>query len=187
MAPNSLFAVLLRSPWWLSFALVGLIVLIAAAWLPSPYEVFGALGSLPIFGVGCVAAWRQLRAPSAAQVQARLDTAARLAWRDFSDQLARAWQAEGYAVQRLHGPATDLRLEKAGQVHLVSARRWKAAHHGIEPLRDLQAALAPHGAQTGVYVALQPLSEQAQALARGQGLVLLQGEALARLLGKASA
>ena len=68
MPPNSLFAVLLRSPWWISFALVGLIALVAFALLPAQYAVVGALGGLPIFVVGCMAAWRQLHAPSPARV-----------------------------------------------------------------------------------------------------------------------
>ena len=47
MPPNSLFAVLLRSPWWISFALVGLIALVAFALLPAQYAVVGALGVRP--------------------------------------------------------------------------------------------------------------------------------------------
>ena len=37
MSPNSLFAVLLRSPWWVSFALMGLFSLAAVALLPRDY------------------------------------------------------------------------------------------------------------------------------------------------------
>ena len=34
MAPNSLFAILLRKPWWVSIALVGVIALAARALVP---------------------------------------------------------------------------------------------------------------------------------------------------------
>ena len=34
MAEKSLFAILLRSPWWISFVVVGVIVLAAGALLP---------------------------------------------------------------------------------------------------------------------------------------------------------
>ncbi|NUN60705.1 MAG: restriction endonuclease, partial [Burkholderiaceae bacterium] len=68
MSPNSLFAILLRSPWWISFALVGLFSLAAAAVLPREYLFAGILGTFPFFAVGCVAAWRQWRAPSAARM-----------------------------------------------------------------------------------------------------------------------
>ena len=59
MSPNSLFAVLLRSPWWVSFALMGLFSLAAVALLPRDYALAGVLGTFPFFAVGCIAAWRQ--------------------------------------------------------------------------------------------------------------------------------
>ena len=73
MAEKSLFAVLLRSPWWISFVVVGLITLASGALLPREYFVVGALSSFPIFVVGCIAAWRQLRAPSPDRVAEILD------------------------------------------------------------------------------------------------------------------
>lgn len=70
MSSNSLFAILLRSPWWVSFALVGVFSLAAAALLPRDYVLVGLLGTFPFFVVGCVGAWRQWRAPSAARMAA---------------------------------------------------------------------------------------------------------------------
>ena len=67
MAEKSLFAVLLRSPWWISFVVVGLITLASGVLLPKEYFVVGALSGFPIFVVGCIAAWKQLRAPSHAR------------------------------------------------------------------------------------------------------------------------
>ncbi len=59
MAPNSLFAILLRSPWWISFCVaVGIIVLARVA-LPSQYFIFGAVGPLPLLVIGSIASWRQ--------------------------------------------------------------------------------------------------------------------------------
>ena len=57
MSENSLFALLLRSPWWISFVLVACVALISKALLPSEYFIYGALGGFPIFVVGCIAAW----------------------------------------------------------------------------------------------------------------------------------
>lgn len=183
-APNSLFAILLRSRWWVSFAVAGAIALAAFALLPRDLAPFAALGALPIFVVGCVAAWRQWRAPSPAQVEQALAAARSQSWKDFADTLARAWQAEGYTVQRAAQAAYDFRLERSGQRTLVSARRWKAANHGAEPLRELQGALQGESAHAGLYVALQPLSDNARLYARDQGLGVLHGEALAALLRK---
>lgn len=188
MAPNSGFAILLRSPWWVSFVIAGAIVLACGALLPADVAPFAAIGALPIVVVGCIAAWRQWRAPGAARVQSALDAAAAMPWRDFADLLEHAWSAEGHAVERLSGTQADLRITRGEQTLLVAARRYKAASHGVEPLRALQAEVQQRGARAGVYVVLQgQVSEQARGFARDQGLALLEGEALAALLLKAPA
>ncbi len=186
MAPNSGFAILLRSPWWVSFAIAAAIVLACGALLPAHLAPFAAVGALPVAVIGCMAAWRQWRTPSAARVQAVLEAAGAMPWRDFANRLERAWRAEGQEVQRTGGTHSDLCLTKGEQTLLVAARRYKAATHGVEPLRELQAEVQRQGARAGVYVALQgQVSEQARSFARDNGLALLEGQALASLLLKA--
>ena len=184
MAEKSLFAMLLRSPWWVSFVVVGLIVLASGAFLPKEYFVVGALAGFPIFVVGCIAAWKQLRAPNPAKVVEMLDAVASMPWRSFADTLASAWTRVGYTVERLNNhPGADMRLALRGKTTLVSAKRWKAATHGVEPLRELHAAMQAGDAPAGVYVAaLGQVSDNAQVFAREHGIVVLQGDAVARLL-----
>ena len=188
MSENSLFAVLLRSPWWISFVVVGLITLAAGALLPKEYFVVGALAGFPIFVVGCMAAWRQLRAPNPAKVVEMLEAVGSMPWRSFADTLATAWERAGYSVERLTGNnanGADMRLSQGGKTTLVSAKRWKAATHGVEPLRELHTAMTSADASAGVYVAaLGQVSENAQAFAREHGIVVLQGDAVAQLLLK---
>ena len=188
MSENSLFDVLLRSPWWISFVVVGLITLAAGAFLPKEYFVVGALAGFPIFVVGCMAAWKQLRAPNPAKVAEMLDAVASMPWRSFADTLATAWERAGYTVERLNADgnnAADMRLTLGGKTTLVSAKRWKAATHGVEPLRELQAAMAAADASAGVYVAaLGQVSDNARVYARDHGIVVLQGDAVAQLLLK---
>ncbi|MET1115705.1 MAG: restriction endonuclease [Comamonas sp.] len=186
MAPNSLFAILLRSRWWLSFAAAAGVTLVCMLALPAHIAPFGALAATPLWVVGGIAAWRQLRAPSPAQVERLLAECANQPWRGFAQQLEKAWRAEGYSVEVLGPGVIDFRLERAGQTTLVSARRWKAALHGVEPLRELQAARVRASADKAVYVALQPLGENAALYARDQQLVVLAGADLAALLAKAS-
>jgi restriction system protein len=183
MSENSLFALLLRSPWWISFVLVAAVALASRALLPAEYVVFGALGAFPIFVVGCIAAWRQLRAPSAAKVQQKLESVQAMPWNAFSQALTHAWVGQGFDVNVASKGAVDLRLVKDGQTILVSAKRWKAATHGIEPLRELYNAVQSQGAQGAIYVAGQgSVSESAALFARDHGITLLQGPALAALL-----
>ena len=56
MSDRSLFAILLRSPWWMSFLLVAAISLASSALLPTEYKVVGALCSLPFAVIGAMAA-----------------------------------------------------------------------------------------------------------------------------------
>jgi restriction system protein len=184
MAEKSLFAVLLRSPWWISFLVVGLITLVSGALLPKEYFVVGSLAGFPIFVVGCIAAWRQLRAPSPAKVAEMLGAVNSMPWRSFSDTLAAAWERDGCTVERLNNKgAADLAVTLAGKTTLVSARRWKAATHGVEPLRELHAAMQARDAFAGVYVITQgELSDNARTFARDHGISVLQDEGVARLL-----
>ncbi len=184
MSHNSLFAILLRSPWWVSFALVGLFSLAAAALLPREYVYAGVLGTFPFFAVGCVAAWRQWRAPSAARVAAMHAQLQTWHWRDLADALERSWNTNGLTVQRLTGGgAADFVLTQDGQTLLASARRWKAATHGMEPLRELHAAMQARGAAAGLYLLAQgSLSDNARLFARDHGITVVQGDALAGLL-----
>jgi len=70
MAKNSLFAILLRSPWWISILVAAGIVMAARFVVSEVYAVFAAL---PFIVIGGVAGWRQLRAPSAARVAETLE------------------------------------------------------------------------------------------------------------------
>jgi restriction system protein len=181
MNERSLFAVLLRSPWWISLLISVLMSLVAFALLPQDYAVVVMLGTFPFVVVAAVAAWRQWQAPGAAQVEAALARAGAMHWRDFSDVLVQVYTAAGYAVTRLESEGADLRIERAGQRSLLSCRRWKAVNHGVETLKALQAACEREGA-CGVYLCLAPVSEAAEAYARQQGLQLVQGQALGLLL-----
>ena len=169
MAPNSLFAILLRNPWWMSFALAGAISMICAALLPKNLVVFGVLGTIPFWVTGGVALSRQWNAPSAAALQAETERLAGLSWVVFSKELQAKFEKQGFQVERLAGKAgetADFRLSKAGQTTLVAAKRYKAASHGIEPLQALVAQQVALGADKAMYVCLGGLSEQAEAFAR---------------------
>lgn len=183
MNERSLFAVLLRSPWWISLSIVLVISLIARALLPMDYAVVVMLGTAPFMVITVMAAWRQWRAPRAAELDAALQRAAAMNWRDFGAWVQECYARQGYTVTRLEGEAADFRLERQGQASLLSCRRWKAASHGVEALRALQSACEQEGAR-GVYLSLAPVSEAAERYAQAAGLQLVHGQALALLLTK---
>lgn len=181
MAPNSLFAVLLRSPWWISLVLALAVAGASRALLGDALWLYGAAGGLPFVVIAAVAGWRQMQAPSAAQVEATLKAVQAMPWREFQAALERGYQRQGCAVERVEG-AADLLVRQGGRGTLVCARRWKAGNHGIETLEALQAARIDRGVQASAYVALGPLSESARRFAAAHGVQVIDAQGLARLL-----
>jgi restriction system protein len=182
MSPNSLFAVLLRSPWWASLLIVLVFVLASVALLPAEYRPFGMMGALPFLGIGLYRAWQQWQAPNPKRVAHALERAGAMPWRDFSAVLQQVYKRQGYAVAPLPGPVADLQLTLAGRTTLVSCKRWKAAVHGIDPLRELVNAKQSFDADRCTYISLGAVSEQAQRFAKEQGITLVSGQALAILI-----
>src|SRR3954471_23567405 len=107
MHRSSLFAILLRSPWWASAAVAIGVVAAMRLVLPQVYAFFAAV---PFLVVAAVAAWRQLRAPSAAKVAQRLEALRAQPWEEFAGAVESAFRQEGYPVSRLDGRAADFEL-----------------------------------------------------------------------------
>jgi len=187
MAPNSLFAVLLRSPWWISIGLVALIALIAAALLPAQYVAFGVMGGFPFLVIGLIAAQRQWRAPGAAQTTKVLEKLGGMAWREFSQVLARAYERQGYQVSKIAGDAADLLLTKDGRTTLIACKRWKASIHGAEPLRALARARQQHDASLAIYVSIHAVNDATRRAARDHQIGLTDGVDLVSLVRKEAA
>ena len=174
MAPNSLFAILMRNPWWISLLIVIVFSLLCLAILPKNMVIFGIMGTFPFFVTGIVAFKRQWGVPSPAKQQAELDRLSALSWRDFSAELEAKFVKQGFEVTRLDAKsstgAADFKLEKGGHVTLVSAKRYKAATHGLEALQALVTQQEAQGADRAMYVCLGGLTEQAGKFARERGV-----------------
>lgn len=182
MAKDSLFAVLLRSPWWMSLGVAAGFAALARLVLPEEYRLVGSLTALPFLVIAAMVGWKRLRAPSTAHVATTLETAGSLSWREFSSALEEAFRSDGYAVTRLDQPAADFRMVKAGRTSLVACKRWKAASTGVPPLRELHAAGEAVEADECVYVSLGEITDNARRFATEQRIRLLQGTELAQLL-----
>lgn len=182
MAQNSLFAILLRSPWWISIAIAALIVGIARAALRDQFFLYGAFAAMPFIVIGIIAAWKQLRAPSAARVADALQTVRSMAWREFADTMENAFRRNGYEVTRLAGPAADFAIVKSGRTALVSCKRWKAASNGVEPLRELHAAMEAREAQESIFVTAGEITDNARQFAIAQKIRVIREAELVQLL-----
>ena len=168
MAKNSLFAILLRSRWWISVVIGVLIGVVAMALLPAEMRVVGALSGAPFLVIGAMAARSQWRLPSEARVAQTVQAVQAMAWPAFAALLEQGFKQEGYTVTRSQHAAFDFELQREGRRTRVSARRWKAARIGMEGLRELQAArvLADELDETAaIHIGLGELSDNARSYA----------------------
>lgn len=182
MAKNSLFAILLRKPWGLSLGIAAVLGLIAMALLPADYRLAGALSGFPFLVIAAMAAWRQRRMPSEAEIVQTHQALAAMTWPAFASLLEQAFQRDGYAVQRSPAAGVDFELERQGRRMLVSARRWKSARSGIEVLQALQAQREAREAADALFVGLGPISDTARPFAAQHGIAVWQAAELAQAL-----
>lgn len=187
MSEQSLFAILLRSPWWISAAIAGGLAAVGVTLLREEWRIYGVFMAAPFVVIAGIALWRQLKAPSSRRVAATLDTVRAMHWNDFSAALERGFRRDGYEVSRVAGPAADFEIAKAGRRALVSGKRWKVARTGVEPLRELDGAKAARDAHECIYVVAGELTEQARAFAAQKRIRLIGGVELATLVPEASA
>ncbi|WP_454691746.1 restriction endonuclease [Achromobacter aloeverae] len=179
---DSIFGALMRSPWWISAVIALVFIVGAIAGLPKEYWAVGVFGAVPFLVIAVLAGWRQARAPSASRVDAVAAAVAAMPWPAFASAVQAGFERDGCQVERLDGGGADFALNKGGHVALVSARRWKAARTGVEPLRELQAVRERLGAREAVYIALGDISPSAQAYAGKHGISFMAAPALAKLL-----
>ena len=182
MAKNSLFAVLLRSPWWISVVIALALGLLSFALLPEQLRVVGALSALPFVVIGVMAARRQWHLPSTARVAATHSALAAMAWPEFAALLEQSFRRDGYTVEPGGAAAVDFVLERKGRRMLVCARRWKSARTGLEALRALQGAREAGDAPDALYVGLGSLTDTARSFAAEHRVAIWQAAELAQAL-----
>ena len=179
---NSLFAILLRSSWWISFVIAGTVTAVAIALLPEAYRIFGIVTGLPFLVIGCIAAWKQLQAPSRSRIDNTLAAVRAMSWAEFSRAIEAAYRRQGYGVSAVSGTAANFEITKEGRTALVNCKRWKVAHTGVEALRDLHAMKEARSAHECIYVAAGEFTDNARAFAIKHAIKLVGGPELARLL-----
>jgi restriction system protein len=91
-----------------------------------------------------------------------------------------AFTRQGYSVTPLTG-AADMLLEKKGVRTVVSAKRWKAAAMGLEPLRELVAHRDALEASNSVCISLGQVSTKAEEYAAEHRITLISDADLVML------
>ena len=174
---NSIFGILMRARWWTS-ALVALGVFgLARLLLPEGLALFAAL---PFAVIACVVAWKEIRQPRGSRLDTALASLRAMPWEEFASALEAGYRAQGYAVTRVEG-AADFELAKDGKLRLLSARRWKAAVTGVEPLRELAAVGEKRGATECLVAVAGGMSDRARAFLGERGMKAVEGGDLVAL------
>jgi restriction system protein len=181
VSENSLFAVLMRSGWWISFAVAVALLLIVWLVIPERYQMPASSLALPFLIIAAMTGWKQFQLPGAARVAATVEAVKAMSWREFSECVEQAYLREAYSVTRLAGSA-DFKLTKMGKTTLVCCKRWKAASHGVEPLRELERRREAEDAHEALYVALGGVTDNAREFVAKRRVRLLEGRELTALL-----
>ena len=179
LSENSLFAILLRSRWWVSLLVALGAFVVVRLFLDAGYAIFAAL---PFIVIAVAALWRQRGVPSGARLDAAIDTLRAMTWEEFARALEQGYRREGYIVKRVEG-AADFELERAGRLSLVAAKRWKASRTGVEPLKELVAAGEARGAVECVYVLAGEMTQNALGFAKKTKINWMRGADLVKLAG----
>jgi restriction system protein len=80
ISDKSLFAILMRSPWWISAGIAFAVIVLALAFLPEAYRIPGAAMAFPFLVIGGISAWRCLRAPSARRIDRTFEAVRAMSW-----------------------------------------------------------------------------------------------------------
>jgi restriction system protein len=173
MNKNSLFAILLRSPWWVSLSIALAILAIAWVALPPQYKLFGMLISGPFWIVSAMAGWRRYRLPNPEYVEHRLQVFRSMSWLDFSAAVQQALLRDGFVVSRLDSSEADFAIDTGERKGLVSCKRWKVPTNGVEPLRDLYQAMKNSDGDECIYVTTGNFTQNAMQFAVEKKIRLL--------------
>jgi restriction system protein len=111
-----------------------------------------------------------------------------MSWRDFELLVGEAFRKRGYWVTEAGGGGADggidAKLEKGGEVFLVQCKQWRAYKVSVNVVRELLGVMVAQGATGGFVVTSGVFTAEAEAFAKGRNIELLDGAALAAMIGK---
>ena len=179
MAHGSLFAVLLRSPWWYSALIAVALIAIGAAVVDGKYLILGVFTSFPFLGISGFALYKQSQLPSRERIVEIAEHAQQLSAMQVANKIAESYTSARFDKAIFKGADAELELTRGNRKILVSTKRFKARNTGIEPFKRLLAAGEKSEATAYIYVALGDVSQTAQSFATDNNIELVQATELA--------
>ncbi len=183
ISEKSLFAVLLRSPWWYSLALGVAVIAASRALLSNELWIFGAMGGVPFLVITGIAVYRQRNRMSQAAIATTLESMGQQGWKDFSAQLETQLGRHGYHIDsRSAGSGADYVVSRQGRISVLCAKRWKAAQVSESDLQALRNSMDQHEARDGLYLSLGRANAKTQAFAQLNRIAILSDAPLAEFV-----
>ena len=209
---EDLIEIAVRLPWAVSVALAGALYILfhvfasAAAVHPTNASELGVFASRQLLST--IASFLQYLLPLALLVGAGASFARRrhnavlladgtadparsisaLSWQDFERLVGASFERDGFAVTHTGGGGADggvdLVLTKGRESTLVQCKQWRAQKVGVRTVRELYGVMAARGAAHGIVVSAGDFTPDARKFVSGRNIDLLNGSALAAMLGK---
>lgn len=186
MAENSLFVVLLRSPWWYS-VLIGLVfITLSLALLDGKYAFLGFFTASPFLGIAAFSGYKQSLKPSRNRILEVDSQARKMSATQIADKIADSYIAERFDADPFEGKAAERVLTRGRHKILLCSKRFKVGNTGIEPLKQLVVAGKKVEATGYLNVTLGEISAAALEYAEQNNIELIQAHRLAEFFdGKA--
>jgi len=178
MAEGSLFAVLLRSSWWISVCIALAFITLSLVIAESRFLVLGIASSLPFLGIAAYAGYQQFQRPSQQRIQDVAAQARTMRPDQLAEKIAATYIEKRFDSTTFKGGEANLELCRGHQRILLNSKRFKVANTGIEPLKKLVEAGEKVGATGYLHVALGTVSTAAVDFANDKNIEIIQAEQL---------
>jgi len=179
VAENSLFAVLLRSPWWYS-VLIGLaFIAFSLVIFNGQYVALGVFAAIPFFGIAAFSGHKQSLKPSRSRIIEVDQQARKMSAGQIADKIAQRYIEERYDSHPFDGKAAEQILTRGRHKIVLCSKRFKVGNTGIEPLKLLVSAGEKIEATGYLNVTLGEISAAARDYAEKNNIELIQADRLA--------
>jgi restriction system protein len=108
-----------------------------------------------------------------------------LTWRGFEELVRAGYRGQGWTVHQTQGGAdggADMILVRGRRRYLVQCKQWRERSVGVDKVRELLGVVAASKAAGGIFVTCGEFTEEAERFGENNGIQLVNGVALLRLV-----
>lgn len=199
--PN-LFQLLMLFPWWVTALLAPVVYwllhsLLPALDTPNPLVqaalkalpalaplVAGLLAAIAVVGLIRHLVYRHQRR-RLLDKQRGIESIRKLTWLQFEWAIGEVYRRQGYRVSETAKGAddgVDLVLARSGEKIIVQCKHWRSSKVGVSPVRELLGTIHAMKANRGIFVCTGEYTRPAVDFANANGIELVDGSALDRLV-----